>query len=98
MAEKVNISDKIAQQIQEIAEVSLELDLKILEYIKEDYEEIKALAKEQGLSQTQLIVEVLKGIEKGLIASGKLTLSAIKRILASAKKYLEELAAASSGW
>ena len=98
MAEKVNISDKIAQQIQEIAEVSLELDLKILEYIREDYEEIKALAKEQGLSQTQLIVEVLKGIEKGLIASGKMTLAAIKRILASAKNYLEELIAASGGW
>ena len=98
MAKEMNISEKIAEQIREIAEVSVELDLKILEYLKEDYEEIKALAKEQGLSQTQLIIEVLKGIEKGLIASGTLTLEAIKRILASAKKYLEELIAASGGW
>ncbi len=88
---KVDLSEKIARQIAEIAKESVRIDLEILQFLKEDYEEICRIAKEQGLSPAQLVIEVLKGIEKGLAAGGLASYRMIKEILEASKERLESL-------
>ena len=88
---KVDLSEKIARQIAEIAKESVRIDIEILQFLKEDYEEIRRIAKEQGLSPAQLVIEVLKGIEKGLVAGGLASYEMIKNILKASKDRLESL-------
>jgi DNA-binding Lrp family transcriptional regulator len=88
---KPSISEKIARQIAQIAKESVKIDIEILQFLKEDFDEIRKLAKEQGLSFPQLIAEILAGIKKGLIEGGVESLQMAKEILAASKTELESL-------
>ena len=45
---KPSISEKIARQIAQIAKESVKIDIEILQFLKEDFDEIRKLAKEDG--------------------------------------------------
>ncbi len=78
---KVDISEKIAKQIAQIVKESVEIDIKVMQYLKEDLEEIQKIAKEQNISAKELIAQILDGIKKGLVESGKVTMEEVGRIL-----------------
>jgi hypothetical protein len=89
--EKPSISEKIARQIAQIAKESVKIDIEILQFLKEDFDEIRRLAKEQGLSFPQLIAEILAGIKQGLVEGGVESLQMVKEILAASRTELESL-------
>ncbi|WP_457593288.1 hypothetical protein [Hydrogenimonas sp.] len=78
---QIDISEKIAEQIEKIAKESLEINLKILHYLKEDLDEIRQLASERGIPLSQLLLLILQGIKKGLVRSGKVSAEEIKKIV-----------------
>ena len=87
----MNLSDKIAKQIAQIAKDSVKIDLEILEFLKEDYEEIRRIAKEERISPAKLAATILEGIKKGLIEGGIVSIEMIRNILNASKTELEEL-------
>jgi predicted urease superfamily metal-dependent hydrolase len=89
--EPLKLSEKIAKQIAQIAKDSVKIDLEILEFLKEDYEEIKRIAKEERISPAELIATILEGIKEGLIEGGIVSIEMIKNILSASKTELEEL-------
>ena len=92
MADKpLNLSDRIAKQIAQIAKDSVKIDLEILEFLKEDYEEIRRIAKEERISPAKLMATILEGIKKGLIEGGIVSIEMIKNILNASKTELEAL-------
>ncbi len=92
MAEdRLNLSEKIAKQIEQIVKESVKIDLEILQFLREDYEEIRRAAKEEGVSPAKLIATILDGIRKGLIEGGVVSLEMIKSILSASKTELEKL-------
>ncbi|WP_300367592.1 hypothetical protein [Hydrogenimonas sp.] len=92
MADKpLNLSDRIAKQIAQIAKDSVKIDLEILEFLKEDYEEIRRIAKEERISPAKLMGTILEGIKKGLIEGGIVSIEMIKNILNASKTELEAL-------
>ena len=89
--DRLNLSEKIAKQIEQIVKESVKIDLEILQFLREDYEEIRRAAKEEGVSPAKLIATVLDGIRKGLIEGGVVSLEMIKSILSASKTELEKL-------
>lgn len=79
--EQIDISEKIARQIEKITKESLEINLKILQFIREDLEEIKKLAEKEGISTMKLATMVAEGLKKGLLRSGKVSADEINKIL-----------------
>ena len=92
MAQKTKkLSEKIAKQIAQIAKDSVKIDIEIVQFLKEDFEEIRKMAKERGLSFPELLAEILEGIKKGLVEGGVESLEMVKNILALSKNELEDL-------
>ncbi len=92
MAQKTKkLSEKIAKQIAQIAKDSVKIDIEIVQFLKEDFEEIRRVAKERGLSFPELLAEILEGIKKGLVEGGVESLEMVKNILALSKNELEDL-------
>jgi predicted urease superfamily metal-dependent hydrolase len=92
MAQKTKkLSEKIAKQIAQIAKDSVKIDIEIVQFLKEDFEEIRRMAKERGLSFPELLAEILEGIKKGLVEGGVESLEMVKNILALSKNELEDL-------
>ncbi|WP_353661735.1 hypothetical protein [Hydrogenimonas sp. SS33] len=92
--EEIDISEKIANQIAEIVRESIKVDAEIIAYLKQDYEEIRRIAREQNISSAKLALMVLDGIRKGLVRGGIASLEVIKKILGVSKVELERLAEA----
>jgi len=86
----VEISEKIARQIERIAKESIEIDLMIIRYLKEDLEELRRLAKREKISATRLLALILDGVKKGLLRSGKMGMEEINRILGRARSELSK--------
>ena len=86
----MDIDKKIAEQIEEVAKQSAQIDLALAEYIRHDIDEIKAYAKKHNISDSKLILLILKGIEKGLLQYGKIKIETIAQLLKIAKDELEK--------
>ncbi|WP_457595237.1 hypothetical protein [Hydrogenimonas sp.] len=86
----VDISEKIAEQIEKIARESIEIDLKIARYLKEDLDEIRSLARRERISAARLLGLILEGIKKGLIRSGKVGVEEMGKILRLARSELSK--------
>ncbi len=84
--EQLDISEKIAEQIEKIARESLQINLEVLRYIKEDLDEIRKIASERGIPTASILLLVLDGIKKGLVRSGKVSAEEIKKIIDSSKE------------
>ncbi|BBG64817.1 hypothetical protein NNO_0115 [Hydrogenimonas sp.] len=82
---QIDISEKIAEQIEKIAKESLEINLKILQYIKEDLDDIKEAASKEKIPTAKLLLLIADGIKKGLIRSGKVSAEEIKKIIDSSR-------------
>ncbi|WP_456451430.1 hypothetical protein [Hydrogenimonas sp.] len=86
-----DLSERIARQIAQIAKESVKIDIEILQYLKEDFDEIRRIAKEQGISPARLVVTILDGIRKGLVEGGVESLQLVKSILRRSENELENL-------
>ena len=84
--EQIDISEKIAEQIEKIAKESLQINIEVLKYIKEDLGDIKRVASERGIPTGKVLLLVADGIKKGLIRSGKVSAKEIKKIIDSSKE------------
>ncbi|WP_457596983.1 hypothetical protein [Hydrogenimonas sp.] len=92
MADKPSdLSEKIADQIARIAKESVRIDLEILQFLKEDFEEIRKAAKEEGLSAAGLLAAILDGIRKGLARGGVESLAMARSILGRSEKEWKSL-------
>jgi uncharacterized protein YydD (DUF2326 family) len=85
------LSEKIAKQIAQIAKESVRIDIEIVQFLKEDFEEIRRAAKERGVSFAELLAEILDGIRKGLVEGGVESLEMVKDILKRSRTELEDL-------
>ncbi|WP_201352360.1 hypothetical protein [Hydrogenimonas urashimensis] len=90
-AEPQKLSEKIARQIAQIAKESVRIDIEILRFLKEDFEEIRRIAKEQGISPAKLAVTILEGIKKGLVEGGVESLELVRDILDRSRDELVDL-------
>ncbi len=88
--DEIDIGNTIAEQIEEVAKQSAQIDLALAEYIRRDIAEIKAYAKKHHISDSKLILLVLKGIEEGLVQYGKIKIETIAKLLKIAKDELEK--------
>jgi len=88
---RTKLSEKIAKQIAQIAKESVKIDIEIVQFLKEDFEEIRKMAKERGLSFPELLAEILDGIRKGLVEGGVESLEMVKSILSRSRSELEDL-------
>jgi uncharacterized protein (UPF0216 family) len=88
---KLNIGEKIAKQIAQIAKESVEIDIEVIQFLKEDLEEIRNIAKEKNISSKKLVLQILEGIKDGLIESGKITVEEIRKILGRSEEELHDL-------
>jgi hypothetical protein len=92
MAQKPSeLSEKIAKQIAQIARESVKIDVEILQFLKEDFDEIKRLAKKEGLSPAGLVLAILDGIRRGLVEGGVESFRLIRSILQRSEKEIESL-------
>lgn len=83
--EQIDISEKIADQIEKITKESLEINLKILKFIREDLDDIRRVASKEGISTIKLAGMIAEGIKKGLLRSGKVGADEMKKILEQSK-------------
>ncbi|BDY12870.1 hypothetical protein [Hydrogenimonas cancrithermarum] len=88
---ELNLSEKIAKQIAQIVKESVEIDIEVMQFLKEDFEEIREIAKRENISSKNLLLQILEGVKKGLIESGKITVEEIKKILEQSEKELHDL-------
>ena len=89
------LSEKIAKQIAQIAKESVKIDVEILQFLKEDFEEIRRLAKKEGLSPAGLMLAILDGIKKGLVEGGVESFRLVRSIL---RRSEEEIASLQKRW
>jgi EAL domain-containing protein (putative c-di-GMP-specific phosphodiesterase class I) len=88
---KLNIGEKIAKQIAQIAKESVEIDIEVIQFLKEDLEEIRNIAKEKNISSKKLVLQILEGVKDGLVESGKITVEEIRKILGRSEEELHDL-------
>ncbi len=88
---QVDISEKIAAQIEKIARESLEINLQIVRYLKEDLGEIRRLAAKEEIPTSKLLLLILDGIKKGLLRSGRVSAQEIRKIVDLFKVELPKL-------
>ncbi len=79
--EHLDISEKIASQIEKIAKESLGINMEILRYLKEDLDDIVDLAKKREIPVSRLLLLILGGIKKGLVRSGRVSAQEIGKII-----------------
>lgn len=83
------LQDKIAEQISELIRENIDIDLKILRFIREDFDHFVRLAHEQKLSYLSLIPIALGGIKKALVKDGRLGAEKIRELLARSKREMQ---------
>jgi len=89
--ETSRIDDEITEQITKIAEASTKIDLDLVQYLYDDIDKFKAYARKNNISTVRLTLLILHGIERGLVAYGKLEWKMIKELIAISKTALSKL-------
>ncbi len=75
------LQDKIAEQISELIHENIDIDLKILRFIREDFDRFVELARKKELSYLSLVPIALGGIKKALVKDGRLGAQKIRELL-----------------
>ncbi|WP_292663269.1 hypothetical protein [Nitratifractor sp.] len=75
------LQDQIARQVSELIHENIDIDLKILRFLREDFDRFVELARSKELSYLSLVPITLGGIKKALVKDGRLGARKIRELL-----------------
>jgi len=84
------LEDEIAEQVSGLIEENIDIDLRILRFIKEDFHTLQKLADDEGLPFLSVVSIALGGIKKALQKDGRIGAGKIKEILSKSEKELKK--------